>query len=386
MYFFLNFVLIEQFQALEDRRSINDLKGLIRERFREWFPPSAWGKNKFYISFESTLVEISLSRGQHRGIVNDNIRVGFSKIFEENYLSLLERLTESSKSLTAQDEIAAFRQFSEVRSLGRRMLSRLMGDKSFAFQIYVPAGRSFFTSMGRTIAAFEQSKLLDEVTVRFGRFFRSSIDPAASRRIGGIAADLLTKDVMHDLFNGELKFERDKEYVQTSDGRKIPFSALSSGQQELVPLWLTLNFMTPRTSAGVPDRWLVYIEEPEAHLFPSAQNTLVQLLAAVLNTGQRAGGMILTTHSPYVLAKINNLVKAGLISEMSSDSADKVASIIPRQAWLKREDVAAYALKEGRLVYISESDGLIDGSYLDEISGHIAREFSRLLELEIEAL
>ena len=44
--------------------------------------------------------------------------------------------------------------------------------------------------------------------------------------------------------------------------------------------------------------------------------------------------------------------------------------------------VDAYALDGGKLLRIIDSDGLIDGAYLDEVSNHIASEYTRLLDIE----
>ena len=44
-------------------------------------------------------------------------------------------------------------------------------DNYFHAQTFVPAGRSFFTSMGKAVTAFERGGLLDPVTVAFGRLF-----------------------------------------------------------------------------------------------------------------------------------------------------------------------------------------------------------------------
>jgi hypothetical protein len=48
---------------------------------------------------------------------------------------------------------------------------------------------------------------------------------------------------MRDLFGGDLRFGDESEFVQTSDGRKIPFTALSSGQQELLPMWSLIDWL-----------------------------------------------------------------------------------------------------------------------------------------------
>src|SRR6185312_14285642 len=86
------------------------------------------------------------------------------------------------------------------------------------------------------------------------------------------------------ILGGELKMGRNDRHLATTDGRKIPFSALSSGQQELVPLLLVTRYYS-RIAAAERDQpaSLLYIEEPEAHLFPSSQGAITSYLASLLN-------------------------------------------------------------------------------------------------------
>ena len=93
--------------------------------------------------------------------------------------------------------------------------------------------------------------------------------------------------------------------------------------------------------------------------------------------------MVMTTHSPYVLTKINNLLKAGsLYRKLGESTQRRLQSIVPRQAALSARLVRAYALKSGEALSIIDAEGLINGEYLDEISDELSKEFSALLELE----
>jgi hypothetical protein len=181
-----------------------------------------------------------------------------------------------------------------------------------------------------------------------------------------------------EFFGGRIRFERDSEYVETEDGRKLSFSLLSSGQQELLPLWLALEDV-----ARVPFSDLVFIEEPEAHLFPSAQVKLASYLASLTSATSSRRRLLITTHSPYVLSHVNNLMKAGSLGVKGGSLGAKVAKIIPRKCWLRHDSVRAYALANKRAVPII-SEGLIDGEYLDQISGDVSSMFLQLLELEVE--
>jgi AAA ATPase domain len=134
-----------------------------------------------------------------------------------------------------------------------------------------------------------------------------------------------------------------------------------------------------------PPRHLLYIEEPEAHLFPSAQSLLVQGLVSMSREG-KGQRLLLTTHSPYVLAKINNLIKAGGLEATLDDAKHPALSrIVPKRARIAPGDAHAYAIVDGELRSIIDEDGLIAADYLDDVSGQIGAEFSRLLQLEIEA-
>ena len=92
--------------------------------------------------------------------------------------------------------------------------------------------------------------------------------------------------------------------------------------------------------------------------------------------------MIISTHSPYVLTQFNILLKAGTISSKRPELAGKVESIVNREFWLEPGSTVAYAIVGKRVKSILDMSGLIDGDYLDEVSGNLEEQFQSLLELE----
>lgn len=52
------------------------------------------------------------------------------------------------------------------------------------------------------------------------------------------------------------------------------------------------------------------LEEPESHLYPEAQSQIAEAMGLFLNAGNH---MLVTTHSPYILGSINNLMYAGAL-------------------------------------------------------------------------
>ena len=144
---------------------------------------------------------------------------------------------------------------------------------------------------------------------------------------------------------------------------------------------------------GIPKRtiWpsetrpLIYVEEPEAHIFPSTQFELVKLFAWLSSDPLLGFSWVITTHSPYILTAFNDLIKAGQIAAERPDKASEIEKIIPRQYWIKPGDFAAYAFdgKDGVLHPIMDPETkMINGDILDDISETISGEFGQLLEIQ----
>jgi predicted ATP-dependent endonuclease of OLD family len=196
---------------------------------------------------------------------------------------------------------------------------------------------------------------------------------------------------MNFLFDGRVHTKRDAEYIEMKDGRKVPFSSLSSGQQELMPIWYFLDNILindvmegrrPRGASARRGKHLIYIEEPEAHLFPNAQSALMDsLIGGIL--GERSGrNLVITTHSPYIMTKLNVFLKAGQISRRKKKNVE-LNAIVPRSCWLRRDQISAWSIENGNLQSIMDDDeGLIDAQYLDEVSDILSAEFDALLDLE----
>ena len=87
------------------------------------------------------------------------------------------------------------------------------------------------------------------------------------------------------------------------------------------------------------------IEEPEAHLHPIAQKRLMHIIALMRN--HIDSQIVLTTHSPYLLAVLQNLLTAGQQSVKHPDATTEIQEGIPELCWLLPADVEVYHLKGG---------------------------------------
>lgn len=371
-------LLVEQFNAIEDLNDLDEFKSRVKQSFKEWFPVEAWGDTKFCIEFWAGDYHVRFTRGQYKDVLSENFRISFSPYFEKQYSDLLA----TSKSISSSDSSTDYEldAFWRIRDAGVSALKKHLGEDYPDSQLFIPAGRSFFTSVGKTIAAFEQGRVLDPLTMRFGRVFANMRERAVSPRLNAFARRVPWLDPLDVVMGGEIVIQRDKEFLRTEDGRKIPLSSMSSGQQELMPLLMMMRARSgPRRQ-----RQLITIEEPEAHLFPAAQSALVESFAGMLSTSNSTLSLLMTTHSPYVLAKLNNLIKAHQVGTSAEAKHRRVVRVVGSRSWVNERSVGAYALHNGELKIINDTeDGLIDAMYLDGVSGAIAREFNELLGIEV---
>ena len=192
-------------------------------------------------------------------------------IFDSQYTRLLENVKKGSRTAKRRDPIAPydFDLIWKIRNVAQNRLRKDLRGNYVYGQLFVPAGRSFFTSIGKAVTAFAESSVLDPLTIEFGKTFTSMREQWPFFIRYQNAKDARARlELMHELVGGEIKMTRDREYVQTRDGRAIPFSVLSSGQQEILPLYMALNFFSERVSQRISHREgmrrLIYIEEPEA--------------------------------------------------------------------------------------------------------------------------
>ena len=121
------------------------------------------------------------------------------------------------------------------------------------------------------------------------------------------------------------------------------------------------------------------VEEPELNLFPSIQKELVNYLAKeAKNFGNT---ILLTTHSPYILTSLNNLMFAYQTGQSNGEDIDK---IIDKKYWVNPADVSAYMMfPNGECKSIIDREGLIKTEKIDNISQILNKEFNEMFDIEL---
>ena len=185
-------------------------------------------------------------------------------------------------------------------------------------------------------------------------------------------------------FNIELldiiyKHENSEDIICIKDKKEsIPLQSSSSGIQSVVPLILVLYYALNKREFSS-----YVIEEPECNLFPTKQVELLKTIIRMINEGDRT--LTITTHSPYLLAALNNLIFAGLMVDKYGEEIEKlIDKIIAKEYQLKPGKCAVYSLGkdinggEYCISILDETTGMIDFNFLDNVSELLGEEFSLL--------
>lgn len=253
-------------------------------------------------------------------------------------------------------------------------------DKGIHFkkQIFIPAGRSYFSTLHDNIFNFidNEKSNIDYLLKQFGSFYQTAKKITQRHQLSN-------QNLFETVIKAKYSVDENGVFLTHQDGRKVNISHASSGQQEASPILLIIQHILD-SKIKQDEGLILYIEEPEAHLFPTAQKDLVHLFARLFNHLQSDDCHIfITTHSPYLLSSFNTLLTAGSVVRQNPEKAQQVYQVIPENEVLFSEQVGAYSLMKGQLKSLIDSDEkLILADVLDEVSGIIADEFDKLLDLK----
>jgi predicted ATP-dependent endonuclease of OLD family len=158
--------------------------------------------------------------------------------------------------------------------------------------------------------------------------------------------------------------------ISVSDDLEIDLYNASSSIKQLAPILLYLRY---RASKGD----LIIIDEPEMNLHPESQAKLLEALAILVNLGVK---VLLTTHSPYFMSHLNNLVSGDQDHE---DRLDKQANFLylqDKRAFLPMDKVSAYEMRDNQLVSLKDPDYGIRWDTLSDVSGDIQQKHFEIYE------
>ena len=326
----------------------------------------------------------------------DLLSFAFSDAFRDQYLKLLDDLygnpPTASGAIYPGGLNPSLRRY-DIWFAFSQITSDIVPDQT----VYIPAGRAFFTNTPKGFALL-QNPGIDSIT----REFATQIQWESRWKVGLLTSGRgVTDEIsrsMTDVSQGFVLVDSGVPLFLAKDGRKLPLEIISTGVQELVPLFNVVeqlmylrehsfeysraNFDPPRVDRAIASKPLVYVEEPEANVFPATQYQLVRLFSWLSADPILDFSWVITTHSPYVLSSFNNLLEAWQVGHIDEEHAKAVRETIGEKYWLNPDEFRAYAIKDGVLSSIVADDTkLISENYLDSVSETIGAEFDELLRI-----
>lgn len=382
LYFFRKFIdgtYLGSIQNLETKRQL-EKKGIAD--FELFFPRYTWNDQEFKIIYRINDFEISIIRGKDkRG--NLSIKLDYSK----NLILLHQELTSAYKKKRAkyyEENKTKFQTersdpFSEV--ITEYIFNSEYGE-SFKRSIFIPASRSFFANLQKNIFSFLASKIDIDLFIKdFGADYEIAKQIYEWPFILFDQNDKVLSDKIRHLVEsvlvGKYKYEDGQDWIEQKN-KKINLANASSGQQEALPMLLMLSVWT--FSATEKRKCNFFIEEPEAHLFPVSQKHIMSLIGLIYN--KKSHNFVITTHSPYILTAINNMILTSTVAK--EKNVEEMEPVIDTDYSINYEDVRAFTIRDGVLENIlDEETRLIGTSIIDSVSDDFDKVFDRLIGLQI---
>jgi predicted ATPase len=141
----------------------------------------------------------------------------------------------------------------------------------------------------------------------------------------------------------------DELYLKSNDDRIVPINKASSGQQEIVFALMQLDRLG-NNGYKYGKSLSLFIEEPSAHLFPLGQMQIINYIVQVYNDLKKTDKPVrffITTHSPYILNSLNNILRKGALLKKYPDKAEIINrdEKVAETPVLSAEEVSAYFIE-----------------------------------------
>lgn len=236
--------------------------------------------------------------------------------------------------------------------------------------LYIPAERSLAGMLSTSLASVMAAKIpLYDALLEYMSVFEKAKSALKEYYVPFL-------DVTYALKEGV-----EKVWLGKGEEKHEPLSlqSCSSGLQSVLPLLMSIDYSLKSKYFNT-----FVIEEPEQNLFPSNQRELLAHLVSIYNLSETYG-MVLTTHSPYILSCMNVLMLAGKLIIGHPELRQEVIDIVGQYHYVSPQQVAVYKLDTLAAKYCEDmknpKTGLIGINSLDAVSEYIGEDYDRLFEI-----
>jgi predicted ATPase len=358
---------------------------IIRNKFLEFWGPT-YHLNNLSMSYQfrdEVSISVKLNGKYIDPIFSNTFMDGFYKLTAKAQEFVNRVGIKDTKFMSSNDLIAFESQKRVFLDTIGEMINRLFDDDRDL--IFIPAGRSLLSTLSEQLQFIQPYKLdylmrsfLDRINIS-KRQFSMSLDDIITEKEKLTQQKInyedlkIAKKIIASILKAEYRYDVDGDRLYYDANKYVKLNYASSGQQESVwNLLMIYSFILNH------QKIFIVFEEPEAHLFPEAQKDMIELISLLFNNNKNQ--IIITTHSPYVLSSINNLLYAFNVGNKNKEEVNK---IVPNKLWINPEQLVSYFISKGQVNTIMDKEsGLINSETIDGVSSSINTQFIKLLELD----
>ena len=247
------------------------------------------------------------------------------------------------------------------------ILSDLSNKISISEPLYIPAERNLLSMVGESVFGLLSNNVSIAAAVKeFGAEFEAARKQLKQLKVGFLSA--------------EYKYADNNNILTLENGTEIKLEQASSGFQSIIPLLLVIEAETNKKS--VFGKYFI-IEEPELNLYPTVQKDLLEFVVERIN--KRQDKLIITTHSPYILTALDNLIQADNVVRQNSNAKEEVKKLVPSERWVNFDRVACYYFENGTCrSTLDEEQRSIGPSNIDDVSDAIGSIYDQLLAMKYD--
>lgn len=243
--------------------------------------------------------------------------------------------------------------------------------KGFIYDpVYIPSERILLSIMKNSVFTLLRSGgSIPDSIVKFG----SRYEQAKSN----------IKELDMDFMDIHVSFSSEEDKIQLKDNTEVDFFHASSGLQSVIPLWTVIQSVF---SQHIKHEHIV-VEEPELNLFPTHQVALIRKIISGMNKNN--SNIVITTHSPYILSVIDNMILANDIYNNAKENKNiqkKITNIVKKNEFIDFNDVASYCFdNKGNVTDIRDVENHSTGAVnIDQASNETSQVFFKLMKIEDE--
>lgn len=276
--------------------------------------------------------------------------------------NMLKILNESSHAIDEKiEEFDPSKGSSQFLKSYLRILQAYL-DTSSSF-IYIPAERILMFVLSRAIFSFYSKDInLPDCLKTFGNIYSIAKEDQNKYKI-----NFLDLEVHFD--------DKTGDKIQLKNGETISCNQASTGLQSIIPLLSVFDFDLKEDSCRI-------IEEPELNLYTEVQKDLTEYL--IKRAKEKKAKLFITTHSPYILSTIQNLLQAGNIAAESPEKAEQVAKLVSPDKWIDYNDLTCQFFSND-----GTSHNILDDEYhtiginqMDDVSAELSEIYDSLLDIK----